>query len=58
MSVLLWIVAVVWFALFSVVCLAACDQYNKTHVDRSGAAGFILWVFLAVIPAILFACLA
>ena len=58
MSIALWILAVVWFAVFTVVCLAACDQYNKSHVETSGLAGFLVWLFLAVIPAVLLACLA
>lgn len=52
MTSLLYVIALVWFACFTLRCLNACQLYNAIHYPRrAGAAGFTVWVLVAVLPA-------
>lgn len=51
MSALLYVIALAWFVCFTLRCLNACQSYNVIHYpQRAGAAGFIVWVLVAVLP--------
>lgn len=53
LDILAYAIAIVYFVWMSVLISDACLEYRVRHLgDKAGAAGFIVWVLLAVAPTL------
>lgn len=58
LDILMYAVALLYFCWMSHMVSQACLVYRARHSgEKAGAAGFVVWILLAVFPTLLWLCL-